>query len=96
MTPDEIRILTATRSLQPTNSRIVANHLSKIHSWVLHRLYGSISPGPGLLDRGYVISSGTNTLRLTDIGREAIRRVGYINDFEEKTPVVIGEVVRYE
>lgn len=96
MTPDEIRILTAIRSLQPTNSRVVADHLRKSHSWVLHRLYSSISPEPGLLDRGYAISSGANTLRLTEAGYEEIRRVGYINDHEEKTPIRADRVMWYE
>lgn len=75
--PDEIRILVAIRSLEPTSSRRVANYLGKVHSWVLHRLYSSISPEPGLIERGYVVTSGANTLRLTCAGLRELTKIGF-------------------
>lgn len=85
---DEIRILVAIRSLQPTNSRRVADHLNRGHSWVLHRLYSSISSEPGLIERGYAVTSGTNTLRLTEVGSKAIKGIGVLVDSREVYQVV--------
>lgn len=100
MTADEIKILVAIRSLQPTNSRVVADHLNKSHSWLLHRLYSSISPEPGLIERGYVITTGTNTLRLTERGLAELIDAGFdpgeLVKYRENGQTRRGEVVRYE
>lgn len=96
MTTDEIKILVAIRSLQPTSIRAVADHLwRKSQSHIVNRLYGW--PGnPGLIERGYVISTGANTMRLTEQGWDEISQVAYVNDYQEKRPVVIRKVEWYE
>ena len=83
MTTDEIKILVAIRSLQPTSIRAVADHLwRKSQSHIVNRLYGW--PGnPGLIERGYVISTGANTMRLTERGLAAVMGVGYLVGSQE-------------
>lgn len=96
LTETEILVLTAIRSLQPTNSRRVGIFLNKPFSTVNGYLYG-IGTNPGLIGRDLATTvSGANTLRLTEAGQQAVKRVAFVNDHEEKRTVVIGEVRRYD